>query len=95
MRNVWASGGKGFLHEMLDVAGADNVFADVDRENVQATSELLLSRAPGVIVELQAESRAAESPSPWLALPGLPAVKVGPHPRAQGRQVRRAWSTAR
>ena len=46
IRNVWVSGGKGFLHELLDVAGADNVFADVDRENVQATSELLLARAP-------------------------------------------------
>ena len=77
IRNVWASGGKGFLHELLDVAGADNVFADVDRENVQATSELLLTRAPEVIVELRTESRAAESPSPWLALPGLPAVKSG------------------
>jgi iron complex transport system substrate-binding protein len=77
IRNVWASGGKGFLHELLDVAGADNVFADVDRENVQATSELLLTRAPEVIVELRAEGRADESPSPWLALPGLPAVKSG------------------
>jgi iron complex transport system substrate-binding protein len=84
LRNVWASGGKGFLHEMLDVAGADNVFADVDRENVQATSELLLSRAPEVIVELQTESRAAESPSPWLTLPGLPAVKSGRILRLEG-----------
>jgi iron complex transport system substrate-binding protein len=77
LRNVWASGGKGFLHEMLDVAGADNVFADVDRENVQATSELLLARAPDVIVELQIEKRAEESPSPWLTLSSVPAVKSG------------------
>lgn len=77
LRNVWASGGKGFLHEMLDVAGADNVFGDVDRENVQATSELLLSRAPDVIVELQAEAQAEASPSPWLSLPAIPAVKSG------------------
>jgi iron complex transport system substrate-binding protein len=77
IRNVWASGGVGFLHELLDVAGADNVFADVARENVQATTELLLTRAPAVIVELRTGPRAAESPSPWLALPGLPAVKAG------------------
>jgi iron complex transport system substrate-binding protein len=77
IRNVWASGGVGFLHELLDVAGADNVFADVARENVQATSELLLTRSPEIIVELQAETRAAESPSPWLAFPGIPAVKSG------------------
>jgi iron complex transport system substrate-binding protein len=77
IRNVWASGGEGFLHELLDVAGADNVFADVARENVQATSELLLTRSPEIIVELQAETRAVESPSPWLAFPGIPAVRSG------------------
>jgi len=53
------------------------VFADVDRENVQATTELLLARAPDVIVELQAETRPAESPSPWLTLSSVPAVKSG------------------
>ncbi len=77
VRQVWASGGVGFLHELLDVAGADNVFADVARENVQATTELLLARAPDAIVDLRANARAPENPSPWAALPGLPAVKTG------------------
>ena len=86
LRNIWASGGVGFLHELLDVAGADNVFADVARENVQTTSELLLTRAPDVIIELQAETRAVESPSPWLALPGVPAVKSGRVLSLQGDQ---------
>lgn len=76
LRQVWVSGGIGFLHELLDVAGADNVFADVARENVQATSELLLARAPETIVELQTTPRPAESPSPWLALPAVPAVRA-------------------
>ena len=77
IRSVWASGGVGFLHELLDVAGGDNVFADVARENVQATTELLLTRAPAVILELRTGPRAAEATSPWLALPALPAVKAG------------------
>ena len=77
VRQVWASGGVGFLHEMLDVAGADNVFADVEQENVQAPTELLLTRAPEVIVELQTIVRPVESPSPWLTLPGIPAVRTG------------------
>lgn len=77
VRQVWASGGVGFLHELLDVAGADNVFADVARENVQATTELLLARAPDVIVDLRTNARAPENPSPWAALPGLPAVRTG------------------
>ena len=62
------------------------MFADVARENVQATSELLLTRSPEIIVELQAETRAAESPSPWLALPGIPAVKAGRVLSLQGDQ---------
>jgi iron complex transport system substrate-binding protein len=86
IRNVWASGGVGFLHELLDVAGADNVCADVARENVQATSELLLTRSPEVIVELQAVARAVESPSPWLAFPGIPAVRSGRVLSLQGDQ---------
>lgn len=87
IRHVWASGGVGFLHELLDVAGADNVFGDVARENLQATSELLLARAPEVIVELRAETRVAESPSPWLALPGVPAVRQGRVQSLSGDQM--------
>jgi iron complex transport system substrate-binding protein len=86
VRQVWASGGVGFLHEVLDLAGADNVFADVERENVQVSTELLLTRAPEVIVELQTQARPVESPSPWLTLPSIPAVKTGRILTLQGDQ---------
>lgn len=86
VRQVWASGGVGFLHELLDVAGADNVFGDVARENVQATTEMLLARAPEVIVEIRAQPRAPESPSPWETLPGLPAVATGRILTLEGEQ---------
>lgn len=86
VRNVWVSGGTGFLHELLDVAGADNVFADVTRENVQASTELLLARAPEVIVELRAQPRGSESPSPWAALPSIPAVGANRIHALQGDQ---------
>ena len=42
----------GFLHDMVDAAGGENVFADVKREAVQATTELILRRRPEVILEL-------------------------------------------
>ena len=48
LRGVYASGGYGFLHDMLTAAGGDNIFADVQRESVQATSELILARRPDV-----------------------------------------------
>jgi iron complex transport system substrate-binding protein len=82
LRNVYASGGVGFLHDMLVTAGGDNVLADVARENVQATSELLLARAPEVIVELRygrpvSEAELARERAVWQALPGVPAVRSG------------------
>jgi iron complex transport system substrate-binding protein len=82
LRNVYASGGVGFLHDMLVTAGADNVLADVARENVQATSELILARAPDVIVELKygkpvSETELTQERAVWKALPGVPAVRAG------------------
>ena len=55
LRNIYASGGVGFLHDLIEVAGGTNVFADVRRESVQATTELILARAPDVIIELRPE----------------------------------------
>lgn len=80
LRNIYASGGRGFLHDMLEAAGGTNVFADIDRESVQATTELILARAPEVILEvrsadvLTAEEAARESAS-WAPLASVPAVR--------------------
>ena len=62
LRGLYVSGGRGFLNEMLDAAGAVNVFADVKRESVQPSQETLLVRAPEVIIEIRA-SGLAESPT--------------------------------
>jgi iron complex transport system substrate-binding protein len=82
LRNVYASGGRGFLHDMLTLAGGENVLADVARESVQATTELILTRAPDVILEVregpersEAERRAMAAD--WARLSTVPAVKSG------------------
>lgn len=80
LRGVYASGGRGFLHDMLLVAGGDNVFADVDRQSVQATSELILARAPEVILEISATAAtSSKSIQPdlraWNMLASVPAVR--------------------
>ena len=79
LREVYASGGVGFLHEMLDAAGGTNVFADVARESVQPSIETLLARAPDVILEVRAagliEKSAADETDAWSALSSVPAVK--------------------
>ena len=39
------------MHDMLEAAGGEDVFADVKRQSLQATTEMLLARAPEVIIE--------------------------------------------
>lgn len=79
LRNIFASGGFGFLHDLLEVAGATNVFADVLRENVQVSAELLLARAPDVVIETHPSNwrgdRAREHAA-WRAMAALPAVRA-------------------
>ncbi len=85
LRRIYAAGGRGFLHDMLEVAGGENVFADIRQESVQAATETILARAPEVILELhegpelQADETRALA-ADWGRLPALPAV-------AQGRVV--------
>ena len=80
LRNVYASGGYGFLADLLDIAGGENVFGDIARESVQATTEMILTRRPEVIVELRYGSNAqvrdpAREVAPWGAVPSVPAVR--------------------
>jgi iron complex transport system substrate-binding protein len=81
LRGIYASGGRGFLHDLLELSGATNVFADVEKESIQASTELLLSRAPEVILELH-YSRAMTGESlanerrVWDPLASIPAVKT-------------------
>ena len=79
LRNIYASGGRGFLHDMLEAAGATNVFADIERESVQATTELILTRAPDVILELHRELKPGIETDleieSWQTLASVPAVR--------------------
>lgn len=82
LRNIYASGGRGFLHDMLTAAGGVNVFADVAQEAVQATTELVLGRAPDVILELHergdwTDADSAQAQGAWSRLASVPAVKQG------------------
>lgn len=80
LRNIYASGGVGFLHDMLEAAGGENVFADVPREALQLTSEAILAAVPDVIVELTYDERLtpdtqAAEVAVWNRLPAIPAVR--------------------
>ena len=78
LRNIDASGGVGFLHDMLETAGAADVMGDVKQQSVTMTTELVLARAPEVIIELRyarGDDTDAADLREWNALPSVPAVK--------------------
>jgi iron complex transport system substrate-binding protein len=79
LRSIYASGGRGFLHDMLEAAGGINVFADVQAESVEASTEMILTRAPEVILELHSMAPPAgqrHEIDSWNRLASLPAVRT-------------------
>lgn len=80
LRNIFVSGGRGFLHDMLEAAGGENVFGDIDRESVQASTEAILVRAPDVILEIRSTDipvgrQLQQEMDSWARLASVPAVK--------------------
>jgi iron complex transport system substrate-binding protein len=80
LQQMYVSGGTGFLNDLLDIAGAANVFADVRRESVQPSQETVLTRAPEVILEVRASNplTAAQMTAErrtWAPLASIPAVR--------------------
>ena len=80
LRHIDASGGYGFLHDILELAGGADVLGDLKKQVVDMSTEMILSRAPEVILELHY----GESLKPdrfdaerrvWNGLPSVPAVK--------------------
>jgi iron complex transport system substrate-binding protein len=82
LRGITASGGYGFLHDLLELAGATDVLADIKQPAVTMSSEMVLARAPEVIVELHygepwSPGRRATERQSWLTLASVPAVRSG------------------
>jgi iron complex transport system substrate-binding protein len=81
LRTLFASGGVGFLHDLVELAGAVDVFADVKRESLQVSTEQLLARAPDVVLELRASegwdaARLERERAVWRQLASVPAVRT-------------------
>ena len=80
LRNIYASAGRGFLHDMLVTAGGEDVLSDIDRESAQVSTEMILARKPDVIIELNAATRLNDADlkavtEPWMTLSSVPAVR--------------------
>ena len=80
LRQVYASGGVGFLHDILETAGGANVFADIDSEATQPSVETILVRAPDVVLEVRPNEapdadRQRGERAVWNVLGSIPAVR--------------------
>jgi len=82
LRSIYVSAGVGFMHDMLEVAGGTDAFQDVQRQSLQASTEVFLARAPEVIIEVLSTGgwtadRLARERQVWQALTSVPAVRSG------------------
>ncbi len=80
LKNLLTIGRGSFLNDLLELAGGQNVFADVAKPYPTISKESLLERQPEVIIELQGEGmigkqQMARLLDTWSSMFSLPAVK--------------------
>src|SRR5437016_3634242 len=49
--SFYSVGSEAFQHDLIEIAGGQNLFSDVDRETLQPTLEEVISRRPDIIIE--------------------------------------------
>jgi len=81
LRRINASGGYGFLHDVLELAGGANVLADLKKQAIDVSTEMVLTRAPEVILELHygdslKPEQLGRERLVWNALASVPAVRT-------------------
>ncbi len=81
LQGLYVAGGAGFLNEVVQLAGGQNVFADVNRASAQVNVEEIMTHRPDVIVEVWATRRFAPGGARrerdlWNRLGALPAVRT-------------------
>jgi len=78
LRDLLAAGPRGYLGELLERAGGENVLADADRAWVPLREEVLVRRDPEVVVELWDRPPPRPPLEVWReTLPNLSAVRDG------------------
>jgi len=80
LRHIDASAGYGFLHDLLELAGGADALGDLHQQSVDMSTEMILTRAPDVILELHygdslKPDRIDAERRVWNALGSVPAVK--------------------
>ena len=82
LRSIDASGGKGFLHDIVQLVGGENVFRNEPRESLRVSAETVIAARPEVIIDLRygqavSEEERQRELAAWSALSAVPAVRNG------------------
>ncbi|HET9132145.1 MAG TPA: helical backbone metal receptor [Terriglobia bacterium] len=76
--SFYSVGKTAFQNELIEIAGGENIFADVDKEVMQPSIEAILQRGPEIIIETLPSGLSAQEAerrkSDWNKLAKLPAV---------------------
>jgi iron complex transport system substrate-binding protein len=75
LRPLVAVGGKNFIHELITLAGGENIAADAAQPWLNLPDEYVVAKAPRVIIEAGMGSERNESAKHWADLKSIPAVK--------------------
>ena len=80
LRQINASAGYGFLHDVLELAGGSDVLNDLKRQSATLSTEMILTRAPEAIIEVHygdslSTTNLEQERRVWNALPSVPAVR--------------------
>jgi iron complex transport system substrate-binding protein len=82
LRAIDASGGVGFLADIIELAGGENVLAGVRRESLRVGTEEILAARPDIIIDLHygrtlAPDDIDRERAAWQSLSSVPAVRDG------------------
>jgi iron complex transport system substrate-binding protein len=82
MGSFYTGGGLSYFDELIEIAGGQNIFSDVDENIFQPSLEEIFKREPEVIIELlpsdpDGRTRIDLRLADWQALAAVPAVRDG------------------
>ena len=82
MGTFYSGGNQSFFNEVVEIAGGENIFGDVDDDAIQPSLEEVLNRQPEVIIELLPSNRGgpeqiSDRRADWQKLESVPAVHNG------------------
>lgn len=70
-RPLWSVGRGNYVHEMIMLAGGENIFDDLGQQSATVSPELVIRRAPDVILSFQAKREEIARRPGWDSIPAV------------------------